>query len=56
MVTASVPILRVKRLKPLFERQHHLGTMSRRRAISRIERDAELARSKQIDRLQGRRE
>jgi hypothetical protein len=47
-VTSSIPILRVKRLKPQFERAHHIGTMSRRRAISRIETDAAFARSKQI--------
>jgi len=45
---ASIPKLRVKRLNPDFSRRHHLGPRTKPQAIARIERDAELSRSKQI--------
>ena len=44
----SVPILRVKRFNPAFEREHHLGPRTRRAARNRIELEASLARDKQI--------
>lgn len=53
-MTLSIPILRVKRLKPTFVRQHHLGPVTTKQAIKRINADADLSRLRQVTALQGR--
>jgi hypothetical protein len=47
-MTASIPRIRVKRLNPAFERDKHLGPVTRRQAINRINAEADLARQAQI--------
>ena len=53
-MTSSIPTVRVKRLKPAFARQHHLGPVSAKQVRARIEVEASLARDKQLAEL-GRR-
>ncbi len=44
----SIPIARVKALKPDFIRDKHLGVVTKRQAIRRLDKDAAFARMGQV--------
>jgi len=56
-LTASIPTVRVKRFKPAYAREHHLGPITGKTERRRIEKVAALTRArdlKSIGRGEGR--